>query len=71
MNAVLKPDAELRQFEQMVNTAFSSVTRLEVIDHTTGGRGGVFSAWSISIELSWQDGGRTLKIFVDDSKENK
>ena len=44
--------------------ANKKVTRLEVIDRTCGvtmGRSGV------SVELSYQDDGRTLKVFLKDS----
>lgn len=37
-----------------------SVTRLEVIDET----GRVYSQWDCRVELSYQDNGRTLKVFV-------
>jgi hypothetical protein len=37
------------------------VTRLEVI----GPKGRIFSKWDCGIQLSYQDGGRTLKVFVD------
>jgi len=45
-----------------------AVTRFEVIDHRAAvvSFGRVFSAWDVSIELSYQDGGRTLKVFVMD-----
>jgi hypothetical protein len=38
----------------------SKVTRLEVIDET----GRVYSKWDCSVELSYQDDGKTLKVFV-------
>lgn len=38
-----------------------SVTRFEVIDHT----GRVYSIRPCKIELSYQDDGRTLKVFVE------
>jgi hypothetical protein len=37
-----------------------AVTRLEVIDET----GRAYSRWRTSVDLSYQDGGRTLKVFV-------
>ncbi len=45
------------------------VTRFEVIDHRSTGTpvGRAFVAWNCGIELSYQDGGRTLKAFVSDS----
>lgn len=49
-----------------------NVTRFEVIDHRTPlvgepgtGYGRVFSARGCKIELSYQDDGKTLKVFVD------
>lgn len=36
------------------------VTRVEVVDET----GRVYSKWDCSVELSYQDDGRTLKVFV-------
>ncbi|WMM74450.1 hypothetical protein RCF27_09280 [Rhodococcus pyridinivorans] len=44
----------------------TKVTRFEVIDHTTGGEGRVFTKYGVSIELSYQDDGQTLKVFVRD-----
>lgn len=46
----------------------SKVTRFEVIDHRHGAPsiGRVFVAWGCAIELSYQDAGRTLKVFVSD-----
>ncbi len=38
----------------------SKVTRVEVVDET----GRVYSKWDCKIELSYQDDGRTLKVFV-------
>lgn len=48
----------------------SKVTRLEVIDHRIHALkpGRTFSAHGCRIELSIQDDGRTLKVFVDDPK---
>jgi ribosomal protein L13E len=43
------------------------VNRLEVIDHRAGvGTGRVFSVRPCAVTLSYQDQGRTLKVFVDD-----
>lgn len=38
-----------------------AVTRLEIIDK----QGRVYSQWNCTIELSYQDDGKTLKIFVN------
>lgn len=44
------------------------ITRIVVVDHRAGAQpfGRVFEAWDISLDLSIQDGGRTLKLFVDE-----
>lgn len=48
--------------------AESQVTRFEVIDHTKPlGSGRVFTRWleePFSVKLSYQDDGRTLKVFL-------
>lgn len=46
----------------------TKVTRFEVIDHTTGGEGRAYVKHDVSVELSYQDDGRTLKVFVEDQK---
>lgn len=53
--------------EAVIRDPAKQVTRLEVIDHRHGAPsiGRVFSAWDCRIELSYQDDGRTLKVFVD------
>ena len=50
----------------------SKISRVELIDHTkkaiaAGRHGRVYAQRGIAVELSVQDGGRTLKIFLDDS----
>jgi|SRR6267142_5117478 len=46
------------------------VTRFEVIDHRSDAPnvGRAFSVWGAQVELSYQDAGRTLKIFVTDRR---
>lgn len=51
----------------------NKVTRVEVIDHRSNapGVGRAFVAWDVpSVELSYQDDGRTLKIFLSDAPYN-
>ena len=44
------------------------VTRVELIDHRAStSHGRVFVAYGCRVELSYQDNGRTLKVFVDDA----
>lgn len=40
-----------------------NVTRVEVIDADDGGR--CYGKWGADVKLSYQDDGRTLKVFVD------
>lgn len=44
-----------------------AVTRFEVIDRT----GRAYVRYGVSIELSYQDEGRTLKVFVEDSSSSE
>ena len=60
------PNMAIKRMEAM-NT--SKVNRVEVIDHTKsvekgGGRAYVFWEDGAKVELSLQDEGRTLKIFI-------
>lgn len=45
-----------------------NITRITVVDHRAGAQpfGRVFEAWDINLDISIQDGGRTLKLFVND-----
>lgn len=54
---------------RIILTQVSKVTRFEVIDHRTGisPAGRVYAAREVVVELSHQDGGRTLKVFVSDA----
>lgn len=45
-----------------VHDELPSVTRIEVIDSSLGGR--VYSKRPAKVAISFQDGGRTLKVFV-------
>ena len=47
-----------KSFEQ------KEVTRFEVIDE----QGRTYARWNVEIELSYQDDGRTLKVFVKELK---
>lgn len=45
---------------KITNPKTEDITRLEIIDE----KGRAYTRWNCKIELSYQDGGRTLKIFV-------
>jgi hypothetical protein len=47
------------------------VTRFEVIDHSSTGEGRAFVKYNIAVKLSYQDDGRTLKVFVTDPEKDK
>lgn len=49
-------------------SATEKVTRVELIDHRfdAPNRGRCFVAYGVAVELSYQDQGRTLKVFIDD-----
>lgn len=44
------------------------VSRFEVIDHRTNGLGRVYSCRPCSASISFQDEGKTLKVFLTDAK---
>lgn len=48
-------------FSQDFKVPAPTVTRFEVVDD----RGRVYTKWDCSIQLAYQDGGRTLKVFVE------
>jgi hypothetical protein len=57
--------ARLIPFEGFVRDITNKVTRFEVIDHTPNGEGRVYVKRDPKeIEISYQDDGRTLKIFL-------
>jgi hypothetical protein len=57
--------ARLIPFEGFVRDITNKVTRFEVIDHTPNGEGRVYVKRDLKeIEISYQDDGRTLKIFL-------
>lgn len=49
-----------------MTTTPETVTRFEVIDHTKNGEGRVLVKYGVSVELSYQDDNRTLKVFLTD-----
>jgi hypothetical protein len=56
-----------------LNIEVPKITRFEVIDHRDAAPifGRVFSVHNVAINLSLQDGGRTLKVFlVNDALRN-
>ena len=48
-----------------------NVTRFEVIDHTTNGKGRLQPYYNVDVELSYQDDGKTLKVFLTNKNKNE
>jgi len=46
----------------------SEFTRFEVIDHTNAGVGRILVSYDVSVMLSYQDDGKTLKVFLKDKE---
>ena len=44
------------------------VTRFEVIDHTHAGVGMILVGHDVNVELSYQDDGKTLTVFLKDKE---
>ena len=57
--------------DESIDKAVENVTRFEVIDHSKDFKGRCYVKYDCSIELSLQDGNRTLKVFIKDATENK
>jgi len=66
----MRNDCKMGKVMEVAKNPHPTVTRLEVIDHTTNGKGRVFTNRNCQIELSYQDGKQTLKVFVTDPKES-
>jgi hypothetical protein len=49
--------------------SFPEVTRFEVIDHTSKARGRVVVEYGVKVEVSIQDDGRTMKVFLTNRKK--
>lgn len=56
-------DAALTGSASSPTEGWQKVTRFEVIDAS----GRTFTAWGCAVELSYQDDGRTLKVFVSEN----
>lgn len=69
-NIIKSVKSKLKKEENLKNPAneFKSITRFEAIDHRKNGNGRVLSVWDINIEVSIQDSGKTMKVFITDKK---
>ena len=46
------------------------ITRFEVIDHTSELQGRILVKYGVKVEISIQDNGRTMKVFLTDNTNN-
>ena len=46
------------------------ITRFEVIDHTSEFQGRILVKYGVKVEISIQDDGRTMKVFLTDKINN-
>lgn len=56
----------IEYYAQQIHYPTEKVTRFEVIDHTKEMLGRAYVKYGVDIELSFQDDGKTLKVFVND-----
>ena len=71
VNTLLMLCEQAKQMEKEQNTNVQNVTRFEVIDHSGDKPGRILVKHGVNIELSIQDDGKTLKIFLTDETEQK
>ena len=63
-------DIIMKANQEVLDITTKSVTRFEVIDHTSKKRGRIVVEYNVNVELSLQDENRTLKVFLTDKKPN-
>jgi hypothetical protein len=61
-------DIIMKANQEVLDITTKSVTRFEVIDHTSKKRGRIVVEYNVNVELSLQDENRTLKVFLTDKK---
>jgi hypothetical protein len=59
-------DIVMKANQEVLDITTKSVTRFEVIDHTSKKRGRIVVEYNVNVELSLQDENRTLKVFLTD-----
>jgi hypothetical protein len=59
-------DIIMKANQEVLDITTKSVTRFEVIDHTSKKRGRIVVEYNVNVELSLQDENRTLKVFLTD-----
>jgi hypothetical protein len=61
-------DIIMKANQEVLDITTKSVTRFEVIDHTSKNRGRIVVEYNVNVELSLQDENRTLKVFLTNKK---
>ena len=62
-------DIIMKANQEVLDITTKSVTRFEVIDHTSKKRGRIVVEYNVNVELSLQDENKTLKVFLTDKKQ--
>ena len=62
---------ERNDYNSIPNQPIDKVTRFEVIDHTRKQRGRIVVEYGVNIEISIQDDGKTMKVFLTDKSQMK
>jgi len=57
--------------DKKLKEKIAKVTRLVIVDHKEEGLGRLIDEWDTKIDFSFQDDGKTLKIFMKDYETNK
>jgi hypothetical protein len=60
---------EAKKMSSELPVEYPQVDRFEVIDHTSKARGRVVVEYGVKVEVSIQDGGKTMKIFLTNRKK--
>ena len=55
--------------QDLIDLMTKSITRFEVIDHTSKKRGRIVVEYNVNVELSLQDDNKTLKVFLTDKNQ--
>ena len=55
--------------QDLLDMITKSITRFEVIDHTSKKQGRIVVEYDVNVELSLQDDCKTLKVFLTNKKD--
>lgn len=55
--------------QDLLDIITKSITRFEVIDHTSKKQGRIVVEYDVDVELSLQDDNKTLKVFLTNKKD--